>query len=585
MEERRAGGGSERRARRVRITRFLLAASALMIWGTARPVSASPPRVYAIEGVRILVSPGSTVESGSVVIRNGLIEAAGAGVPTPADAVVVDGAGRTLHAGFIDACSSIALPAEPAASPRQAGPAVADPGAFHPIARVRPERRILDRLSPSGKQMEGHRRMGFTAALVVPADGIFRGTSALVATGDGPVDEIVIRPDVAQHIALERGGFRQPYPTSLMGAMAAIRQGFEDARRVEIWQARYQSDPGGMRRPVASSAWEPLRLAGSGGIPVVFDVDSPSNALRSLALSKEYGLRAILIGSGFDYEVAASIAAAGTPVIVPLAFADKPAVDDEGARLDIESLDLERWLGARANPGRLARAGITIALATCRMKKPEDFPGNLLIAVEEGLDPAAALAALTTAPAALFGVQRSMGSVMAGKAADLVLSSGDPFARGSAVERVWVDGVEYRMEKKQEGDGKEDGSADERKEADPSGAWEVTITFLGRSVTGTWTIGGGPGAWSGRVNGGQGEVLFEWLEMDGSRLSVAYPSPEGDRITVEVEVDGDTMEGRGRTPSGKSFDVTGERRKGTEAPDDDPGRAPGWSHMAEGGAR
>src|SRR5213593_1273445 len=154
------------------------------------PVSsalAERPRVFAITSARVIVAPGQVVEEGTVVLRDGLIEAVGKDVKVPPDAVTVDGKGKTVHAGFIDACSEagLARPDGAAAAggpPPPAGPAGGrtsvtqpPPGAVHPITRVRPEKRMLDQLEISEKDDEKRRNMGFTAALAVPGPGIFRG--------------------------------------------------------------------------------------------------------------------------------------------------------------------------------------------------------------------------------------------------------------------------------------------------------------------------------------------------------------------------------------------------------------------------
>lgn len=428
--------------------RALLAAAIILAPGAPSgfrgTATADAPGTYAVKGARILVAPGRTVPSGTVVIRNGLIEAAGEGVEAPGDAVVIEGDGLTIHAGFIDACSRIAVPAEKEEG-RSGDSKEPDRGASHPLPRIRPEISMMESLAPSKEEMATHRSMGFTAALVVPESGIFRGTSVLIATGDGPARKLVIRQDVAQHIAFEHGRFRQPYPTSLMGSIAAIRQGLADARRMRVWQARYMENPAGMRRPEATSAWKPLWGVTLGEVPVIFEVDSPQNLLRAISLAEEQLLRAIYVGSGFDYEVAGTLAESGAAVIIPLAFSEKPDIDEEGEALEVETRELERYLGARSNPARLAEAGVTIAFGTCRMEKTADFTSNLRTAMDEGLAPQAALAALTTSPARLLGVERSLGTVEAGKAAHLVLRKGDFHEKDSAVQAVWVDGIRYEV--------------------------------------------------------------------------------------------------------------------------------------------
>jgi hypothetical protein len=368
----------------------------------------------------------------------------------------------------------------------------------------------------------------------------------------------VVKPDVAQHVAFERGSFGQGYPTSLMGAMAAIRQGFEDARRHEVWRARYDADPRGMKRPEVLSAYAPLAAAASGRIPVVFDADTPSNVVRALALAREYGLDAAVVGSGADYEVLDAIRTSGRPIVVPLAFPEKPDLDDPDEALETTTQALERYLGARANPARLAAAGVPFAFGSCRMKNVADLPGNLRKAIEAGLAPDAALAALTTTPARLFGVDRAMGTIEPGKSANLVVLDGDLFGEKTKAVRVFVDGTEYAVEERKPG-------GDPNAKVDPRGTWSITLEIGGRVVNRTWTITGSEGAWEGTAETREGTVAFASIKLAGNEMTVVLPSARGGGSQeVTVIITGDALEGTGEFPDGRSFTVKGTRTSGPQ---------------------
>src|SRR5258708_8654602 len=98
---------STRPTPRGRIAIALLAIAVAVLAVT--PARAERPRIYAITGAHVIVAPGKAIENGTVVMRDGLIEAVGADLKPPADAVVVDGKGQTVHAGSIDACSDAAV--------------------------------------------------------------------------------------------------------------------------------------------------------------------------------------------------------------------------------------------------------------------------------------------------------------------------------------------------------------------------------------------------------------------------------------------------------------------------------------------
>jgi hypothetical protein len=341
-----------------------------------------------------------------------------------------------------------------------------------------------------------------------------------------------------------------------MGAIAAIRQGFEDAKRHEVWQARYDSDPRGMKRPDTLSAYAPLALAASGKIPVIFDARTPANVLRALSLAKEYGLDAMILGSGNDDEVLDGIRISGRPVIVSMAFPEKPDVDDPDEALDTTTETLRRYLGARADAGPLAAAGVPTAIGTCRMKNVSDFPSNLRKAIDAGLTADAALAALTTNPAKLYGVERSMGTLEAGKAADLVVESGPLFAEKTKPVRVYVDGVEYAIEEKKL-------KGDPNAKVDPRGTWSVALTVAGSAVTRTWTIGGAEGAYEGTAETREGTVTFTSVHLAGNEMTLVQPSSRGGgSITITIVITGESFEGEGEFPGGTSFTLKGTRTAG-----------------------
>jgi imidazolonepropionase-like amidohydrolase len=520
---------------------------------------AERPHVYAIKGGKIIVSPGHVIDDGVIILRDGLIQAVGSDVRIPPDAVLVDAAGKTVHAGFLDACSTIGTGEKggggqggrPSAGPGRGAPKQ-KPGAIHPVASFHPERRILDKLVPDEKIFGKHREMGFTAVLAVPGEGIFRGTSALIALGEGPVRTLVIRAEVAQHVSFERGSFGRPYPTSLMGVMAAIRQGFLDAARQAEWEARYATDPAGMTRPEFVSANASLTRAASGDQPVIFDVEGSNNLLRASRLADEHKLDAIMIGSGTEYEVLAQLKASGRSVILPLSYPDKPKLSDEDAALEVETRELSRYLGAIANPGRLAASGIPFSLATCGMENAGDFLKNLRRAVDEGLSTDDALAALTTVPAKMMGVERSLGTLEAGKAAHLVIQDGDLFSEKTKVTHAFVDGVEFAVESKKS-------KGDPNAQVDPRGAWTVTMNIMGRTVNRAWTILGTKGDYEGTAETRSGDVEFSSVSLTGNELTVTIPSPRGGGMELTVIIEGEEFEGSGELPGGQTVEVKGSR--------------------------
>src|SRR5437764_7148083 len=170
------------------------------------------PRVHALTNARIVAAPGKTIEKGTVVIRDGLIVEVGPDVKVPAEARVWDLAGKTIYPGFIDAYSRLDLPETLKPEPVRSDTDPDDPNAkpkevakenakgtrsWNP--RVTPERRAADYLNLDKKATKTLRDLGFSSALVVPARGVFRGSSALINLQEADVDTMVVSSLVAQH--------------------------------------------------------------------------------------------------------------------------------------------------------------------------------------------------------------------------------------------------------------------------------------------------------------------------------------------------------------------------------------------------
>ena len=163
-------------------------------------------------------------------------------------------------------------------------------------------------------------------------------------------------------------------------------------------------------------------------------------------IAQEFGLVVVIKGNGNEYEMADQLAAARVGVIVPVDYPDKPSVsDDDDANLDVGLAALQRWEDAPGNAAALERAGVVFAFTSDGVS-PGEFAANVRKAIEAGLSEATALAAVTTNPAAMFGVESIVGTIEPGKIANVVVASGAPFAEDTEVRHVFVDGVHTEVE-------------------------------------------------------------------------------------------------------------------------------------------
>jgi imidazolonepropionase-like amidohydrolase len=404
----------------------------------AQPAAAGKAEVYAILGARLVTVSGPAIDNGTIVLRDGLIEAVGVAVAPPADARIIDGKGLTLTPGLIDGFGSLGLPAAtPRGATRGGGAAGGAPTpASNPLA---PQELAKDRLrAPDALKA---RDSGVTTALVIGKDGVLPGRSVLVDLAGETVDAMVLRQPAALHLHMT--SLSRQYPGSLMGTMAYVRQALLDAARYqESWTA-YERSPRAKKRPVYSDALAAWQDVLSGKIPLVVTASRENDIRRALSLADEFKVRVIVAGAPQAYRLAGLIKSRNLPLLVGVNF-DPPRAataygnaDDEQERQDISE--------AERNPAELHMAGVTFALVSSHAP---DFAVGIRKAIERGLPREEALKAVTLRAAEILGVADRTGSLEPGKLANVVAWSGEPLTKEAKVKLVFVDGQLYEPDER-----------------------------------------------------------------------------------------------------------------------------------------
>ena len=410
---------------------------------------AERPRIYAITGARIVTAPGHVIDNGTVILRDGLIEAVGSKLAVPADAEQISaGRNSTVYPAFIDAASGVGLDA--AAAPAGASRPAAEPkarGASHELKAVHPEDAVLERVDFSHASLARHRELGFAVAQVLPDKGVFRGESAVLLLRPGSAADLVLRDRAAAVVALETASFMaRQYPSSKFGAVATVRQVLLDARRQAQWTARYQASPTTMEPPGFRASDAALSGILGHERPVLWVSLAGLDPGRFANLAREFGLEggAVLARGLGDH--AEDLRGAGMPVLLPLEMPATPDLGDSDAAAEVSLEQLQEGLLAPRLPGVLAASGVKVAFVTLGMKDPRRFSASLAAIVRAGFPPEAALAALTTTPAALLGLSRSLGTLEPGKQANLMVVEGDLFTDKPVIRQLFIAG--YRQELK-----------------------------------------------------------------------------------------------------------------------------------------
>ena len=424
-----------------------VAAAALAFGFAAR---ADAPRTYAIKGARLVTVAGAPIQSGTIVLKNGLIEAVGADVTPPPDAVVIDGAGMTVYPGLIDMGNPAGTDITLNLAQTQQGSRTTDEAERAKRTLIlRPHVLAAEHVRLDAPELARLAAGGVTSVLATPPGILFKGQSALVNVTTPEFEPIVgavvqpraglsvVRSPVALHVELARVG-GDGFPSALLGGIAFVRQSFIDAQHQHLVQQRYQKGPAGLARPSFDPALEAMQPALAGRLPVAFEAGLQREVLRALDMAKEFKLSPIITGAIEADLVAADLKAANAKVVFNLNYPSR----SRALAPDAEEAARELRLRARApkTPAALAAAGVPFAFSGSGLAAPADFVRNVARAVREGLSEEAALRALTVEAARIAGAGDRVGSLEKGKIANVIVTSGDLFSEATRVRHVFVDG-------------------------------------------------------------------------------------------------------------------------------------------------
>jgi len=405
-------------------TAIAAAASALL----AAPAAAQTIAVIDADEVRT-VGPAGVIEGGDVVIKDGRIAAVGADLSAPTGAQVIDGAGMIVTPGFIAPLTGIGV--QELGLDREAND-LSPRGEFPFSAALD----AADAFDPSTTTIAINRAGGITRAYATPepGDALFAGRGVFLHLGGGadPVMEGV----TAQLLVLDYPGARNAGGDTRMGAWARLRDMLTAAEDYRSNPRRYADLTGADR--YAAADLEALEPVLSGERPLLVYADGAEEIARVLDLKTEYDLDVVLVGAREAWRVAEDLAAANVPVILnpmenlPSNFA---AI---GATLE--------------NAARLEAAGVKVSFNdfdtafTHNVRLLPQYAGN---AIANGLPPSAALRGLTLTPAEIFNVEDRLGSLEAGKIADVVVWDGDPFEVTTRPAAVIIDGKVAPLDSRQ----------------------------------------------------------------------------------------------------------------------------------------
>lgn len=388
-------------------------------------------QTVAITGGRIYTLVGAPIENGTVLIRDGRIVQVGTNVSIPGDARRIDATGKWVTPGLINSGTQIGL----VEVSQETGTRDVSARGKDGIAAAF---NVWEGMNPASVLIAPARDEGITTVVLAPTGGLISGQAAIMDLVEGGVADMLARAPVAMVAQTDKGSAGLNARAEVIGKLREI---LEDARTYAGRRAEYEK--AGTRDFAAGRAdLEALVPVVERRLPLVLLADKASDIDAAIKLGTDANVRIIIAGGAEAWQIASKLAAARVPVLT-------------GAMNNIPG-GFANLASRQENAALLRRAGVDVILITdsgvsdgggFNVRNVKQEAGN---AVAYGMSWDDALQAVTLVPARVFGVSDRYGSLEAGKVANVVVWSGDPFEFSTYAEHVLVRGVESTTPSRQE---------------------------------------------------------------------------------------------------------------------------------------
>ncbi|MBC2839220.1 amidohydrolase family protein [Robiginitalea sp. SC105] len=504
-------------------------------------VKASNENYTALTNARIQIAPGQVVENGTLLIRKGLVVQAGAAVRVPENSVVIDLSGKYIYPSFIDIFSGFGIqePKRAQGSGRTSQYDASRDG-FYWNDHIRPEQQAIEAYQFDKTKAQTLRKAGFGVVNSHVHDGIARGTGILLTLSDSDDDARRVLDDGSgQYFSFEKSvTSRQSYPTSLMGAMALLRQMYYDAD----WYAKGNTSN-------TDRSLEALNA--NKGMVQFFAAGDKNNVLRADGIGDAFGVNYVILAGGQEYENIGQIKAAGASLVVPLNFPDAFDVSNPYEAKIVSLEDMKHWNQAPTNPKVLADNGITFAFTLHGLSKESDFHEKVRKAMAHGLTEQQALEALTTTPARLLGKSGQIGSLQPGRLANFLITSGPVFDETTTLYENWVRGNRDILEDMDRKDIRGEYALN-------AGGKSFTLSLTGKAASPSIKVMRDTAELKSNLN-----YSGDWVDISFNDTGERY------RMTARVSESSDNLQGKGVLPNGNESRFTARLTKPFEAGDSD----------------
>jgi imidazolonepropionase-like amidohydrolase len=389
----------------------------------------TPAPTYIIRNARIVTVTGADIENGSLVISGGRITALGANVSAPAGAEEIDARGLTVYPGMIDLGTNMGLVEVSAGAPGTVDQ--------QELGEMNPNIAAMWSINPHSAHIAVTRVAGVTSVLSLPSGGIISGQGVFLNLIGSSPREMALTPEAVLMVEYPRvggGGFGGP-PSITPEALTQrdrrtedLRKMFRDAEAYGRSQDAYRKDPRSVRRPVTDLKLAALVPYARGERPVMFRAERERDIRAVIRFAEELKLKPIIIGASEGWKVATFLKEKNVPVIL------------DGV-LNLPLREDDAYDSLYENAAKLQAAGVRFCISTGDSgAHVRDLPFNAGMAAAFGLPKAEALKSVTIYPAQILGVSDRVGSIEAGKIANVVITDGDILEARTNIRYLFING-------------------------------------------------------------------------------------------------------------------------------------------------
>lgn len=355
-----------------------------------------------------------------LLVEDGKISAIGKGLKKTDDACV-DATGLHIYPGFIDAHSHLGLDGD------GIGYEGRDYNEMNDI--VAPHLRGLDGFKPMQPSMLDAARGGVTCVCTGPGSAnVLGGTFIAVKTVGKRVDDMLVKDAIAMKCAFGENPkrcYRDKCDSSRMTTAAKLREMLFKAK--EYLAKKEAAGEDASKKPAFDMKMEALIPIIKGEIPLKAHAHACEDIFTAIRIAKEFGVKMTLEHVTEGHLIAEELAAEGLPVAIGPSLTNASKFELRNKTFD--------------TPGILAKAGLQVSIITDAPVIPQEYlPLCAGLAIKHGMDPFAALQAITINPARHAGIADRVGSIEVGKDADLVLCKNSPFDTDAGIAAVYING-------------------------------------------------------------------------------------------------------------------------------------------------